>query len=911
MHGRYRLKMRWLLVTVCFIHMSGNAFCFLGKIAENPEASMNVSQMISFWGYPSEMHKVITADGYILQVYRIPHGKNDANHLGQRPVVFLQHGLLASATNWISNLPNNSLGFLLADAGYDVWLGNSRGNTWAREHLYYSPDSPEFWAFSFDEMAEYDLPSTIDFILKRTGQKKLHYVGHSQGTTIGFVAFSTNPTLAEKIEVFHALAPVATVKYTQSLFNKLALIPHFLFKIIFGNKMFYPHNFFEQFLGVEVCSRETLDVLCKNALFAITGADNKNFNMSRLDVYIAHNPAGTSVQNILHWRQAIKSGKFQAFDWGASVENLMHYNQSQIIFYWVYPSEEHEVITANGYILQLHWIPHGKNHLAQKPVVYLHYGLFVTASIWIFNLPNISLGFLLADTGLKMRWLLVTVCFIHMSGNAFCFLGKIAENPEASMNVSQMISFWGYPSEMHKVITADGYILQVYRIPHGKNDANHLGQRPVVFLQHGLLASATNWISNLPNNSLGFLLADAGYDVWLGNSRGNTWAREHLYYSPDSPEFWAFSFDEMAEYDLPSTIDFILKRTGQKKLQYVGHSQGTTIGFVAFSTNPTLAEKIEVFHALAPVATVKYTQSLFNKLALIPHFLFKIIFGNKMFYPHNFFEQFLGVEVCSRETLDVLCKNALFAITGADNKNFNMSRLDVYIAHNPAGTSVQNILHWRQAIKSGKFQAFDWGASVENLMHYNQSQIIFYWVYPSEEHEVITANGYILQLHWIPHGKNHLAQKPVVYLHYGLFVTASIWIFNLPKISLGFLLADTGYDVWMGNSKQRESLIQETVIPGNRSQSILDFQPILPLYHVEDMKVPTAVWSGRQDIVTIPKDLKNLEAKVSNFISKKKIPHYHHLDFIPTLPFYDMKNMKVPTAMWSGGRNNLANPIDG
>ena len=43
--------------------------------------------------------------------------------------------------------------------------------------------------------------------------------------------------------------------------------------------MFYPHNFFEQFLGVEVCSRETMDVLCKNALFAITGADNKNFNM--------------------------------------------------------------------------------------------------------------------------------------------------------------------------------------------------------------------------------------------------------------------------------------------------------------------------------------------------------------------------------------------------------------------------------------------------------------------------------------------------------------------------------------------------------------------------------------------------------------------------------------------------------
>ena len=47
----------------------------------------------------------------------------------------------------------------------------------------------------------------------------------------GFIAFSTNPALAKKIKTFYALAPVATVKYTQSPFKKISLIPKFLFKV--------------------------------------------------------------------------------------------------------------------------------------------------------------------------------------------------------------------------------------------------------------------------------------------------------------------------------------------------------------------------------------------------------------------------------------------------------------------------------------------------------------------------------------------------------------------------------------------------------------------------------------------------------------------------------------------------------
>lgn len=38
---------------------------------------------------------------------------------------------------------------------------------------------------SFHDMAMYDLPAAIDFVLQKTGQKQLHYVGYSQGCTIG------------------------------------------------------------------------------------------------------------------------------------------------------------------------------------------------------------------------------------------------------------------------------------------------------------------------------------------------------------------------------------------------------------------------------------------------------------------------------------------------------------------------------------------------------------------------------------------------------------------------------------------------------------------------------------------------------------------------------------------------------
>ncbi|NXL73594.1 LIPK Lipase, partial [Leptocoma aspasia] len=300
------------------------------------------SEMVSFWGYPSEEYDVVTEDGYILQLNRIPHGRGNTGCQGKtglRPVALLQHGLLAEGSIWLTNLANSSLGFILADAGYDVWIGNSRGNTWSRRHQVLTTTQDEFWAFSFDEMAKYDLPAMINFIEQKTGQKQLYYIGHSQGTTIGFIAFSTMPQLAQKIKMFFALSPVTTVIFSRSPFRKLAFFSDSGLKELFGTREFLPHTA----LGEVVLSRFCVcSKVCKHILAAIFGFNWKNTNMSRFDVYMGHTPAGSSVQNIIHWLQGVHSGALRAFD-GGHMYNSLHYRQPGAPFYDV---KDMEVPTA-------------------------------------------------------------------------------------------------------------------------------------------------------------------------------------------------------------------------------------------------------------------------------------------------------------------------------------------------------------------------------------------------------------------------------------------------------------------------------------------------------------------------------------------------------------------------------------
>lgn len=65
---------------------------------------MEQPQLLKAYGYPSEVHNIVTEDGYILETHRI------ANP-GKQPVI-LMHGMLDSSATWVLTGPKAGLGKL-------------------------------------------------------------------------------------------------------------------------------------------------------------------------------------------------------------------------------------------------------------------------------------------------------------------------------------------------------------------------------------------------------------------------------------------------------------------------------------------------------------------------------------------------------------------------------------------------------------------------------------------------------------------------------------------------------------------------------------------------------------------------------------------------------------------------------
>ncbi|ODV95608.1 hypothetical protein PACTADRAFT_42535 [Pachysolen tannophilus NRRL Y-2460] len=280
---------------------------------------------------------------------------------------------------------------------------------------------------------------------------------------------------------------------------------------------------------------------------------------------------------------------------------------------------------------------------------------------------------------------------------------KLVHHLQNAKDIDQMCKIFGYQLENHLIKTDDDQLLNIHRLNPLTNNKPVNGK--VVYLHHGLLMSSEIWVTMYKKElNLPFVLCDLGYDVWLGNNRGNKYSCRNLKLDLDDPKFWDFSIDEFSIYDIPNTVDYIIKFTGKKNLTYIGFSQGSTQGLAALSISQKLNEQIDKIITISPATTPHGLHNwLINSLIkLSPNFLF-LLFGKKILLQSATFWKSIIYPPLFIKVIDV--SNEILFNWKSLNIDYTQKFISYY--HLYSTTSVKSVCHWFQIIKSKKFQMYD------------------------------------------------------------------------------------------------------------------------------------------------------------------------------------------------------------
>ncbi len=158
-----------------------------------------------------ETHHAVTDDGWRIALHRYPRP-------GRRCPVLLVHGLASNRHNF--DFPEQDISFAkyLWARGWDVWVVELRG---AGRSI-----RPVGWGWmksgwTMDHHVLHDLPAAIRFILKRSGHRQLHWVGHSLGGLLVTPYINTHSAGFLKSAVL-AAAPVTGIPKSMHKWTYLA-----------------------------------------------------------------------------------------------------------------------------------------------------------------------------------------------------------------------------------------------------------------------------------------------------------------------------------------------------------------------------------------------------------------------------------------------------------------------------------------------------------------------------------------------------------------------------------------------------------------------------------------------------------------------------------------------------------------
>ncbi|KAI8992188.1 Alpha/Beta hydrolase protein [Mycotypha africana] len=366
------------------------------------------------------------------------------------------------------------------------------------------------------------------------------------------------------------------------------------------------------------------------------------------------------------------------FPWISRIENAPHVSPlekaqsfEKMVAYWKnYNCEQHIVRTKDDYLLCVHRIPSVKRQVNVDKIINKRRNHY------------------------KNHTSRLEKNNIQVVDNLDQFIRESLPNTDQELALTTQT----YHSDSSTIYSNE-------RFTGSATDRKRRSGKPVVLLYHGFLMSSEIWVTNTEEfSNLPFILAQKGYDVWLGNARGNKYSQYHVYENPRNQPFWNFSLNEFATRDLPDTVDYILAETGAASLTYIGFSQGTAQAFAGLSVNSDLNRKVNLFIAMAPATTPKgLSNPLIDAFVKATPTVIYLIFGRKTPLKLALFWQRILSPPLFVKVIDASV-GFLFGWTG---HNMTMDQKTVSYQHLYSVTSVKSLVHWFQIIRSGQFHMYD------------------------------------------------------------------------------------------------------------------------------------------------------------------------------------------------------------
>ncbi|KAF5291045.1 hypothetical protein FQA39_LY14478 [Lamprigera yunnana] len=376
------------------------------------------------------------------------------------------------------------------------------------------------------------------------------------------------------------------------------------------------------------------------------------------------------------------------------------------------------------------------------------------------------------------------VLFIKKDKNNVCktfsdYYSNRDSNPNCYYNGDHLLQVpdiarrHGYSVETHVVTTDDGYILNVFRIYRNQLGIEHPG-KPILLL-HGLTLDSGIFVLR-GSKSLAFMLADAGYDVWLGNFRGTKYSMNHVNLKNTELKYWNFSFHELGVYDLPAQLKLVNTLTNQKAI-YIGYSIGAIAGTIYGSTYPKKShEEISLFVALTPAVTFHNVRIL-QILSYLPSMFESTInyLSNGVIYPRPPLPKALFKFLCFPYPIQMeICQLPDMIALGYHYEENDPESLPVTLQHNMEASSVKTLYHALQVVRSGRFLHYDYGEEGNKRIYgdinappYDLSKIMFSsLLFYSENDAIITPENVKILYNMLPNKTNAKELYQITNLNY-------------------------------------------------------------------------------------------------------------------------------------------------